>query len=1031
MPSMPIRVRLLWLFLAGALLLAAAGCDGLPIDWDRPLVPDGQAPSPTEAPRSDTGLHINEVLSRNTGSLVLRPGRRRIWIELRNAGDTPVPLLGIGLSDSLRNPMKWTFPDLVLAPGGYLLVYADGGGADASGDDDGVAAGESAADGGLHAGFRLSGAGEELVLTAPDGQVLDQWTIPVLPDDISYGLDPMGARAGQPDVPRLFFGAPTPGRQNGPDGRLTADQALPAPVSTLHINEFVTRNASFPDEDGDLSDWVELVNEGTDPLDLEGFALTDDPGRPDKWRFPALRIEPGQHLVLWLSGKEKAWNGPGPEPGAPLSPHAPFRLGGDDAVLLLLDERGRILSRATLEALPLGVSRGRVPAPAGSGEGGGGEAGETWAYFPLPSPGRPNDGVGFPDLRSAASLDLKPVWISEVLAQDAAMRGNGDGDWIELYNNAGAPLALDGYALTDDPGQPGRWPLSGIVMDPGEYRVVAPDTFGISVRGEVLLLMGPDGRPVDALETGWLRPGVSSGRVRGTEGEPTLPDRWFFPDPTKGKANTTLACQGIAAAPAIRVADEAGRPLDGLYAEGPVTVSLQPALAGDRVTYTLDGSEPTASSKAYEGPFVLSRSAVVRAAAFDPPGGSGASPRLPGRPSVRTVLMELRHDLPVLSVAMDPRDFDGPSGLWTLFTSDMERPAEIAFFEAGGREGVRFRAGLALHGQYSRKELQKSMEINLRRGYGDPEVTYPFFPGNEVSTFRRLVLRTSGQDWKISKLRDAYMTRIVEGYTALDIMAVRFCAVYVNGAYYGLYEIRENADETYMAAHHGADPDQVDIIKGNNIVREGDNRNYQALLKYVREHDLRNPEAYAKVLGWIDEESLMDFVIVQSFYNNADSGNKKFWRPRTEDGQWRWILFDLDWGLFPGTYTWNMLSGDLLDPAGHGSDNIFSTLLQVRLLENPDFREAFLQRYAWYLNEVFRPDRMVGILDGMAAEIRSEMPRQIARWGRPGSVEAWEKNVATLRRISLEKRDRTKGILRNSFGLGDADMARLFPGDDP
>ncbi len=58
-------------------------------------------------------------------------------------------------------------------------------------------------------------------------------------------------------------------------------------------------------------------------------------------------------------------------------------------------------------------------------------------------------------------------------------------------------------------------------------------------------------------------------------------------------------------------------------------------------------------------------------------------------------------------------------------------------------------AGVALHGSYSRKELQKSLEIKLRAAYGDRQVIYPFFPGNDVSTFKRLVLRTSGQDWRV------------------------------------------------------------------------------------------------------------------------------------------------------------------------------------------------------------------------------------------------------------------------------------------
>ena len=146
------------------------------------------------------------------------------------------------------------------------------------------------------------------------------------------------------------------------------------------------------------------------------------------------------------------------------------------------------------------------------------------------------------------------------------------------------------------------------------------------------------------------------------------------------------------------------------------------------------------------------------------------------------------------------------------------------------------------------------------------------------------------------------------------------------------------------------------------------------LMDFVKNNDMQNPEAYRHVLSLIDENSLMDFLIAQTFFNNLDSGNKKFWRERKDGAQWRWVFFDLDWAMFPTTYTKNILQNDLLDPAGHGQQNAFSTLLQVRLMQNPDFKQAFIERYAWFLNHVFQTDRMLGILDQMTEQIRSEMP---------------------------------------------------------
>jgi len=98
-------------------------------------------------------------------------------------------------------------------------------------------------------------------------------------------------------------------------------------------------------------------------------------------------------------------------------------------------------------------------------------------------------------------------------------------------------------------------------------------------------------------------------------------------------------------------------------------------------------------------------------------------------------------------------------------------------------------------------------------------------------------------------------------------------------------------------------------------------------------------------------------------------------------------------------------------------------------MENPEFKEAFIQRYAWYLNTVFDTERMLGILDNITETIRSEMPRHIDRWGRPLSVPYWENQVSELRRIVSEKRERMIVILQESFDLSNERIQTLFPED--
>ncbi len=79
-----------------------------------------------------------------------------------------------------------------------------------------------------------------------------------LPPDIAYGIQGKDTLAG---AAKVYFGNPTPGKPNGTDGKPTADAAIIPAITTLLINEYCTRNATFYDEAGDYPDWVELYKQ--------------------------------------------------------------------------------------------------------------------------------------------------------------------------------------------------------------------------------------------------------------------------------------------------------------------------------------------------------------------------------------------------------------------------------------------------------------------------------------------------------------------------------------------------------------------------------------------------------------------------------------------------------------------------------------------------------------------------------------------------------------------------------------------------
>ncbi len=290
-------------------------------------------------------LYINEFMASNQTTIADEFGDYADWVEVHNAGTTPIRLRGMYLTDNLANPSKWSFPDTVIAPGGYLLVWCDG----------------EYRQGALHASFRLSADGEQLGLFAAQGDrvsFVDTLTFGPQRTDTSWGRLPDGGQ--WTELPY-----PTPGDRN-----ITGESPW---RGTVYINELLADNDGVnTDEHGDFDDWVEIYNAGDSAVRLGGWFLTDDLSRPRCWTFPDTLIRPGGFLLVWCDDE--------PEQG-PL--HATLNLAAVRGEQLgLYSPLGR--HALAVDTLSFGPQRtdtswGRVP------DGGG-----QWQFLARPSPGRSN-----------------------------------------------------------------------------------------------------------------------------------------------------------------------------------------------------------------------------------------------------------------------------------------------------------------------------------------------------------------------------------------------------------------------------------------------------------------------------------------------------------------------------------------------------------------------------------------------------------------------------------------------------------------
>lgn len=469
------------------------------------------------------------------------------------------------------------------------------------------------------------------------------------------------------------------------------------------------------------------------------------------------------------------------------------------------------------------------------------------------------------------------------------------------------------------------------------------------------------------------------------------------------------------------------QPASGFYNES-IEVTLQ--CIGAQIYYTLDGSKPTRRARLYKQPFSLSNTTVVRAIAY-----------LNGEHSTFSAstyfIREPETNFPIVSIGVTPRLlFDTQKGLfmqgtfltdtvsWKMpganFWSYKEVPAHIEIFESNGESVYNSLSGLRLFGGMSRLFPQKSMTLVARERYGAKRFEHPIFGAEGLNDFKFLVLRNSGSDWGKTHFRDALMTGLLDEWD-MDKQSYRPSHVYINGKYWGIYNIREKINRYFIADHNkGVHKDSIDFLEHNMIRRRGSDRHYKNMIDFVTENNLRNPTNYAYLQTLMDVDNFMNYQIAQIYFDNQDAGgNIKYWRPRTPEGRWRWIMYDTDWGFGlheDDAYHHNSLAFHT-EPNGPTWPNpAWSTFLLRKLLENPDFEQAFVNRFADHLNITFNTERVEESIEKLHKNLFPEMHRHLKRWRL--SPRVWKQQVDVLHAFAQERPLYTRMHLMDRFNTG-------------
>ena len=827
---------------------------------------------------------------------------------------------------------------------------------------------------------------------------------------------------------------------------------------SIRINEVVASNSIFLDEDGDTPDWIELYNYGSDEISLNNWSLTDILDDNNPWTFPDITIDADEYLLIWASDKDRSgityartlinegdsfryeipnqntdenWMSSNFDDDEWSSGVSGFGYAdGDDntyiaagTIAVYLRKSFSIQDVSEISSLILDVDYddGFV------------------AYINGVEVARANINGTPPTYNTTTQID-----------HEAQIYTGGNPDRFSIDNfqdiliNGDNIFSIQVHNISNNSSDMTIIPfLSAIYENETDEGVNPPEILGLqsesflhtdfklSSSGESIYLNDALGNLVDSIIFGALPSNISYGV--------SFEDEVYvaYQDPTPGEENDTFEYSGVL-----------GVPLTFSHDGGSITGSISLEIIGDgnedEIRYTTDFTEPDENSNLYTSPLTIDETSIVRAKAFKEEYISLHS-------NTRNYFFEIDSEHPIIHLVSDeynlfdynygiysygPEDYGGYPYFGANFWEDWERPVHISYYVDNSLE-FSANAGIKIAGAYSRGWDQKSLALFARGEYGVGEFQYPFFDNVDYDSFESLVLRNSGNDWMRTNMRDAAITSLMEG-SHIDYQSFKTVSSYINKEYWGLYNLREKVSENMLASKHDVNPNDITMLEFDGEVVDGDNQEYLELRQFIQENDLSQDENYNYVISQIDIENFMEYHAAQIYMDNRDypGNNIKYWK--IPGGKWRWVLYDTDFG-FAGQWwsDWDQDYAyffDTLDFVLSGNQTTWAnppwaTLFLRKLVENNEFRNKFINRYADEMNTRYLPTNVTSHFIGIYENMYDEMENHIDRWTESEpwvTEESVYQFVDNMNNFAANRQPEAKFHILNQFDLDSYHEIVLF-----
>jgi len=339
---------------------------------------------------------------------------------------------------------------------------------------------------------------------------------------------------------------------------------------------------------------------------------------------------------------------------------------------------------------------------------------------------------------------------------------------------------------------------------------------------------------------------------------------------------------------------------------------------------------------------------------------------------------------------------------------------------------------------------QKTFKLRAKTLYGEKTFAAKLFEDRPYTEYKSIVLRNSGNDCAWTRLLDGFQSRMLDAYGSQVIhQAWNPVVVYLNGVYWGHYNMRERVDRFFVAQHEGIPLEEADnmiIIEASGAYKYGDNKVYRNMIKKIKASDPANNEDDLQyILDNVDVDNYFEYIALEMFVGNSDIGNLRAYRIDGEGNKWKWIFYDVDYGMY--SYKFNS-PYSYTKAKGMGQKNIDNTIL-LKLLEVPEYKDKFLTKLADVF-QFFTTEKMLEILQPMVDQIQPEMQLHFARWAEEhdkmiiaewpttpdGAYRYWEQRIWRLQNTCKGRPHHLWGFIQEAFKLSNEQMIAYF-GEQP